>query len=173
MAALRGRERLDDMRFRHCPFVVAAAFLLTASPAAARSLDPAALEELLNSLDYGVETLDREAFQVSVGSGDAGCKLRVALSDSGELLWAFAYMAALASIDQISKDALVRLLTANETYGPAYFSIGSDNGEPKWLYLNRAVENKDLSGGDVRAMLEGLCSTAHDAIGSLAGASTD
>jgi hypothetical protein len=58
----------------------------------------------------------------------------------------------------------MKLLVANETIGPVYFSIAKDGETPRWLYVNRAVPNQNLKPVVIREVVDGLCSVIHGTV---------
>jgi hypothetical protein len=130
---------------------------------AASPLDAAGLGEMVATLGYDAVAVGPGAYEVTAGEADRRCVLRVALGEDRSLVWLFALMATLGETDSVSKEALLRLLAASETFGPTYFSLGGDGDAPRVVYLNRALENDGIAREELGAAIEDFCADAHAA----------
>jgi hypothetical protein len=135
----------------------------SAEPASAQDgarLDGAGLGAMLGALPYKAKSLGPGAYEVTAGDSKRPCVLRAALGKDGSLIWIFALMAEVKDSKSVSREALLRMLAANQTFGPSFLSIGPDGDTPKYVYFNRTIANQGITKESLTTAIDNFCADA-------------
>jgi hypothetical protein len=128
-----------------------------AKPAPAR-LTVAGLGPLLRGLGYLPEA-EGQYQRIKVDEPGYGYKIDLSLSQSGDWLVCMAHLAEIPDLTKVPSNALLSLLTANDSLLGMSFSYDRANGR---IMLNASLPNRSLDPGSVRNVIEGMKATVRN-----------
>jgi hypothetical protein len=133
----------------------------SAPPTVARvpvRLTAVGLGPLLRGLGYLPEA-DGQYQRLKVDEPGYGYKIDLSLSQSGEWLVCMAHLAEIPDLTKVPSNALLSLLTANDSLLGMSFSYDRANGR---IMLNASVPNRSLDPTSVRSVIEGMKATVRN-----------
>ena len=129
-----------------------------AGPAPAKDngvLTPATLKTILINLGYDPKEEkvgDSVIYWIAVQRGGLKYNVNVNISPNGQNVWATVPLVAVPANTELPAARLLKLLELNQTtVGPSHFVYSALN---KQIYLNRALENREVTPKMVRTMLD-------------------
>ena len=97
--------------------------------------------------------------QVQIEEEKFGYLIDVSFSKSGEWLVLMAHLAQIPDLTTVPAPALLGLLSANDALLGMAFSYNRTTGQ---IMLNATVPNRNLDGGSLRNLIEGMRSTVRE-----------
>ena len=92
-------------------------------------------------------------YRINLNRDDYRFALDVGLSKNGQNVWFLAPLRQLPEPKDVRPDILEKMLALNDKIGPTHMSMGSN----RMLYLNVAIENRDITPVRLRQVIDSFC----------------
>jgi hypothetical protein len=156
LALAAGVARADDPAKK--PVIAA-----ESSKVSSTALTDEGLKELLERMGYEFEVIKSTSgtpmYKVKLEQGGWTFTLYVSLSGDKLMLWVAAPLQELPAGDKVPEAILEKILQKTDELGPTQFSL-----KGRRLYLNRPVENHNITPARLRQALDGTATDVKDTV---------
>ena len=142
-------------------FTLFAAGMAQAQTKPANAIDEAGLKKMLEDLGYDIKPVklsgERTGYYVGIKFKGFDADMLVQISPNGANIWGTLTLAELKSEHNAEGSRFIKLLQLNQKHGPSHFYVTPSG---KHICLTRCLYVKGISNKELKALIEGLVSTA-------------